>query len=92
MNIIQIQQLSDLFRGAGQAHHRAFIHTAGDDPEWPLWYADYLHSRLGAYLAKPLTKSELVYWLIKTEKERAVADWPTHYALELLGEYGKTVA
>lgn len=92
MNIILIQQLSDLFRQAGQAHHRAFIHTGGDDPEWPLWYADYLHPKLKGYLAKPLTKSELVCWLVKTEKERAAGDWPTQYALGLINQYGREAA
>ena len=34
--------LVDLFREAGQAHHTAFTATDGDDPDWPIWYADYL--------------------------------------------------
>ncbi len=90
MNVIEVQQVSDLFREAGQAHHKAFIRTGGDDPEWALWYAEYLQARLKPYLAQALSKSELVYWLVKTEKGRTVADWPTAYAMRLLEEYGKT--
>ena len=40
-------QLEGLFHEVGEAHHRAYIETDGADPEWPLWYADYLQERLG---------------------------------------------
>ena len=36
------QQLEELLRETGEAHHQAYIETDGADPEWPLWYADYL--------------------------------------------------
>ena len=35
-------QLEGLFREVGEAHHQAYIETDGADPEWPLWYAEYL--------------------------------------------------
>ncbi|MER3554112.1 MAG: hypothetical protein C4331_07140 [Meiothermus sp.] len=89
MSVTEIHQLSDLFRKAGQAHHRAFIRTNGEDPEWPLWYAEYLLPRLKPYLARSVSNSELVCWLIQTEKDRAVADWPTVYAMRLLEDYGR---
>ena len=40
------RQLEELFREVGEAHHQAYIETDGDDPEWPLWYADYLRDKL----------------------------------------------
>lgn len=77
-------QLTALFRESGPAHHQAYIETNGDDPEWPLWYANYLHERLNNLLDTKLTKSELVYWLISVEKDRQKntpqAYWPDYYA------------
>jgi hypothetical protein len=40
-------QFEGLFREVGEAHHQVHIETDGADPEWPLWYADYLRERLG---------------------------------------------
>jgi hypothetical protein len=78
------QQLTDLFRKAGPAHHQAYIHTNGEDPEWPLWYAQHLQAGVQKALGKSLTVSELVYWLVRVERERAAAapgaDWPVYYA------------
>ena len=46
-------QLEGLFHEVGEAHHRAYIETDGADPEWPLWYADYLRERLEELLEPP---------------------------------------
>jgi len=77
-------RLTALFEEAGQAHHKAFIKTNGDDPEWPIWYAEYLQPKLSALLQTSFTKSELVYLLIKAEKERrenqAKPAWSEYYA------------
>ena len=83
-----IQQVADLLREAGRAHHQAFTATDGEDPEWPIWYADYLRDRLGKLLNATFTRSELAYLLVSAEKEQAVrapeADWAAHYARFLL--------
>ena len=77
-------QLEELFRETGEAHHQAYIETDGADPEWPLWYADYLHERLGLLLDASFTKSELVYLLIRVANEQPLdapgADWARYYA------------
>ena len=77
------EQLPDLFREAGRAHHKAFISTNGEDPEWPIWYAEFLVSSLNSRLGTSLTKSELVYHLVKVEKDRSQdrsgPDWPAYY-------------
>ena len=82
------QRLAHLLREAGDAHHRAFVATDGVDPEWPLWYAGYLHEPLARLLATPLTRSEIVYLLIAAERAHAVEaperDWPEFYASYLL--------
>lgn len=78
------QQLAGLFRDAGAAHHRAFLATNGDDPEWPIWYASVLQPKLVELLSAPWTKSEVVYLLVRAERERRAVnpppDWPEFYA------------
>ena len=78
------QQLEELFRETGRAHHEAFIETDGADPEWPLWYAQHLVDKIGKLLNAELTKSELVYLLLLATKEQALespgSDWVKYYA------------
>ncbi|MGD8327936.1 MAG: hypothetical protein PVJ49_00790 [Acidobacteriota bacterium] len=79
-----VKFLADLFRECGEAHHRAFRDRDGDDPEWPLWYADFLMERLTKRLKAKFTKSELVYLLVAADREQEFrapgADWPGYYA------------
>ena len=76
--------LTDLFREAGNAHHKAFEQANGEDPEWPSWYADFLHERIVSLIHKRLTKSELIYFFVLADrtfnKEKATSDWPEFYA------------
>lgn len=78
------EKLIALFRETGHAHHQAFIETDGDDPEWPTWYADYLHEALSGLLGATFSKSELIYLIVKADREQALeapgADWATYYA------------
>ena len=84
----RIKQLTDLFRETGEAHHQAFIETEGEDPDWALWYADYLHDRLAPLLAAPITRSRLVFCLVATDDEHGAMDpdtpWPEFYARRIL--------
>jgi hypothetical protein len=79
-----LSSLTHLFHQSGPAHHHAYIETDGFDPEWPLWYADYLREPLGRLLHQDFTKSELVYLLVLVDKEQKAkapgADWPAYYA------------
>ncbi len=92
-NINFIEQVEALFMETGKNHHKAFIKTDGVDPEWPLWYADYLFDKLGKMLKAELTKSEIIYLLLYLEKKRAVeapgANWTTYNAKILVGRYLK---
>jgi hypothetical protein len=85
------RRLEELFREAGEAHHQAYIETDGADPEWPLWYAEYLHVRLAPLLAASFTKSELVYLLIWVANEQPLdapgADWARYYADFIMQRY-----
>jgi glutaredoxin len=81
-------RLVALLEETGKAHHEAFAEARGEDPEWPIWYASYLHDKLGPYLAAPLTRSRLVFCLVETDDEHRAAHadepWPDYYARRLL--------
>jgi len=88
----RIKQLAELFKTTGQAHHQAFAKTDGDDPDWPIWYANYLGDRLTPFLAAPITRGRLVFCLVATDDEHRAthpdAPWSEYYAervLECLG-------
>jgi hypothetical protein len=85
------RQLEDLFRQTGEAHHEAFIETGGEDPEWSLWYADYTLDKLRELLDAEVTKSQLVYRLIRASNEQQAkapgADWAWYYSRFFLERY-----
>jgi glutaredoxin len=80
--------LVDLFREAGQAHHAAFAATDGNDPEWPIWYADYLQQPFAEQLDMKFYKSQLIYCLMNADFEHQArspeSDWSEFYADQLL--------
>jgi hypothetical protein len=86
------EELAALFEETGRAHHQAFLATKGDDPDWPLWYAEHLMDKLPQLLGDArFTKSELVYLLISADRElKSVAPgahWPTFYANFFMDRY-----
>ena len=86
-----LEDLVSLFTETRESHHKAFLQTDGVDPEWPLWYADYLHDQLRKLLYADLTKSEIVYLLLMLEKKRTVeasgSEWSKYYASILIDMY-----
>ena len=84
-------QLEGLFHEVGAAHHQAYIETDGADPEWPLWYADYLRERLGELLDASFTKRELVHMLVLVANEQPLvapgANWARYYAKKFIALY-----
>ena len=81
-------QLRDLFEEVGAAHHQAFADEGGVDPEWPLWYADYLQAPISEVLDRSFLKSQLIYCLMDADLEQKVrapeADWRAFYADEFI--------
>jgi glutaredoxin len=69
MGIDRAERLAALLKQAGEAHHEAFAATGGDDPDWAIWYADYLHDRLEPFLAEPIPRSRIVHCLVATADE-----------------------
>lgn len=77
--------LSDLFMETGKHHHQAYKASDGTDPDWPLFYAGYLQTRLWDRLGRVPARSELVYLLVAADKEfqstaQANEQWPGFYA------------
>jgi len=88
MNTELRTNLVELFREAGRAHHAAFAATDGDDPDWPIWYADYLQEPIAQRLDMKFHKSRLIYCLMDADFEHQVrspqSDWPEYFADQML--------
>jgi hypothetical protein len=77
--------LQAALQAAGPAHHVAFTETGGEDPEWPLWYAEHLIEKLRNLLSQPhLTTSRLVWALVAADDaytaEQPALSWQEFYA------------
>lgn len=81
--------LADLLAETGQQHHQAFIETDGADPEWPLWYSEYLTGRIDGHVGTQPTKSRIVQCLMNAADAHAERGsdepWATFYAAFILG-------
>ena len=53
MNDNLTSRVAALLEETGKAHHEAFASTGGDDPEWPLWYANHARDRLAEQFELP---------------------------------------
>lgn len=81
----KIEMIADVLAEAGAAHHAAYLETDGEDPEWPLWYADHVIGDLRRILEKPtLTISRVVWALVAGDESyrRGLQSesWHHHYA------------
>ena len=87
MNRRSEEAVADLLGETAAAHHEAYIATDGSDEEWPLWYASYLVGRLRTVSAFAGTRSELVYWLVRLDREyqetNSEIPWTRFYAVRL---------
>ena len=86
-----IDELADLLIETAEAHHKTFAAPEGADPDWPIWYADYLLEKMRQMLKATFTKSELIYLLVLMEKENGSvapgAYWPGFYAKSIISRY-----
>lgn len=86
--------ISDLLHEAGETHHQVYRIVDGDDPDWASWYADWLLelSELPELLGTKPIRSELVYLLVKLDKEFTERNpggrWEDYYARELTARFG----
>lgn len=63
------RRLSKLFTETATAHQEAFAATDGNDPEWPIWYADYLQEPISEILHTRFLKSSLIYCMMNADFE-----------------------
>jgi NAD(P)H-hydrate epimerase len=86
---VAAERLANLLAETGHRHHEAFAATDGGDPEWPLWYSEYLHGKVDSYLDGQPTRSKIVQCLLNADDAHNADDpdqpWPTFYASYLLG-------
>ena len=91
MNIEHRNNLAELLQEAGHAHHAAFADTDGADPDWSIWYADYLKEPFAQRFDMNFHRSQLVYCLMNANFEHEArspdSDWPVFYADELIERY-----
>ena len=84
-------RIADLFSETGEAHHQAYIETEGVDPDWPLWYSQYLMERLLPLIDADMTRSELIFNLVRAENERMDdapgANWQRYYSQFFIDRY-----
>lgn len=80
----------DLLHEAAETHHVVYRITDGEDPDWASFYADWLieHSELPQLLGTTPVRSELVYHLVRLDKEYTATSpdesWEDVYARELV--------
>jgi len=83
--------LADLFQATGKAHHAAFAATDGEDPDWSIWYADYLQGPLKSQADMSFHKSDLIYCLMNANFEQTArapdSRWTEFYADEFIEHY-----
>ena len=91
MNIELRNKVADLLLETGRVHRAAFAATDGADPDWPIWYADYLKEPLAQQMHMNFHKSQLIYCLMDADFEHraraAESNWSEYYADEIVERY-----
>jgi hypothetical protein len=91
----RISEVSELLHQAAETHHVVFAITDGTDPDWAMWYSDWLVnlSRLHELMGAKPVRSELTYLLVGLDQEftrTAPSErWEDFYARRLI-EYFAT--
>ena len=86
-------RVAELLHEAAETHHQVFRITEGADDDWASWYSEWLVtlSELPELLGAKVVRSELVYLLVRLDKEyrdrRPAERWEDYYARELVRHY-----
>lgn len=89
----RIERVSELLQEAAEIHHAVYRIVDGVDDDWASWYGDWLVrlSELPEVLGVTLVRSELVYMLVRLDKEygerKVTEPWETHYARNLVEHF-----
>ena len=84
------EQVAVLLHEAAEMHHQVYRITDGTDADWASWYADWLTklSELPALLGTDLVRSEVVYLLVRLDREyrdeSPGESWESFYARRFL--------
>jgi hypothetical protein len=87
-------KVADLLHEAAETHHIVYRIVDGADDDWASWYGDWLTrlSELSQVLGSTPVRSELVYELVRLDKEYVTQQpaerWEDHYAEELVRRFG----
>ncbi len=90
----RLSGLTELLMETGHNHHQAFLASGGADPEWPMWYSQYLEGRIDSFLDVNPTRSKIIQCLLNADEAHsshgADQPWPAFYAnyMGSLGEDG----
>lgn len=81
--------LAELLMETGHRHHHAYQDSDGVDPEWALWYAGYMQSRIWDAFGTVPTRSRIVHLLLAAEEAHAAAgdeagEWAPFYGAYLV--------
>jgi hypothetical protein len=88
-----ITMVAELLHEAAETHHVVYRIVDGADDDWASWYGDWLVrlSELPQLLGAPMVRSELVYLLVRLDKEyveREPAEpWETYYARAIVEHF-----
>lgn len=79
------ETIAALLHQTGEDHLATHKETNGADPDWPIWYADYLlENGFDTLLDTRLLKSELIYLLVLVDKQQVSeapgVPWEKYYA------------
>jgi hypothetical protein len=81
----RVDQLVDLLKSAGRAHH---AQIGGPSPTWSEWYADFIHPDIAGCVGFEPTVDQVAAWLrAADERHRSEAPeefWPVFYARFIL--------
>lgn len=89
----QAPTINELLHEAGETHHRVFRIVDGADADWASWYADWLInlSELSELLGTTPVRSELVYMLVRLDKEYSQQQrsepWEDYYTQALAAHF-----
>lgn len=80
--------IAGILAETGRAHHEAFAASDGEDPDWPIWYANYARDRIAETAGMEFSRSQLIYCLIRADIEHQArspeSDWAEFYATEMV--------
>jgi hypothetical protein len=87
-------RLAEMLHQTAEDHHVAYKETDGVDPDWSIWYAPHLiELGFGKLLGASLLKSDLIYLLVKVDKEQTSeapgAAWERYYTDFFIKRYVK---